>query len=201
MSETEPAGGEGVLPATGTAPGTVPGERRGGGPPAEAVQQPVAEEVFAAFYRGFVPTLVTFLVWQGASVHVAADLAQETMVKAYRNWPRIDHPQAWARRVASRELVRHLSAVEADPFAEVPEPTALLPRPDAAAALEQRHDILRLLAELPWRQRQVMAWTYDGYSPALIAEELGIEPAAVRASLKKARRALAARLADRRDER
>lgn len=58
-------------------------------------------------------------------------------------------------------------------------------------AWEQRHEILRLLAGLPPRQRQVLAWTLDGYTPAEIAEVLAITPEAVRASLMKARRALA----------
>ncbi|MFF2450858.1 sigma factor-like helix-turn-helix DNA-binding protein [Neobacillus sp. NPDC058068] len=37
----------------------------------------------------------------------------------------------------------------------------------------------------------------SGYSPSEIAEELGIEPAAVRANLMKARRAVALRMRDR----
>ncbi|MFJ6199127.1 sigma factor-like helix-turn-helix DNA-binding protein [Micromonospora sp. NPDC092111] len=36
-----------------------------------------------------------------------------------------------------------------------------------------------------------MAWTFDGYRPQEIADELDISPEAVRASLKLARRALA----------
>jgi RNA polymerase sigma factor (sigma-70 family) len=193
MSGPEPSTGEPALPGTAR-PGHL--DEPGGPHPL-----PVAsDEAFADFYRSFVTVLVRFLIWQGAPVQVAADLAQETMIKAYRNWPRIEHPRAWARRVASRELVRHTARTEA-PVACIPEPTSLLPRPDEALAWEQHHDLLQLLAGLPARQRQVMAWTYDGYSPSQIAEELGIEAATVRASLQKARRTLAARLADRGEER
>ncbi|MFM9596568.1 sigma-70 family RNA polymerase sigma factor [Streptomyces scabiei] len=71
----------------------------------------------------------------------------------------------------------------------------MLSSPNAAAEWEQQQDLLRLLADLPPRQRQIMAWKYDGHSPAEIAEELGISSETVRASLLKARRALAARLA------
>lgn len=39
-----------------------------------------------------------------------------------------------------------------------------------------------------------MAWTFDGYQPQEIADELDIRPDAVRASLKLARRALAEEL-------
>ncbi|MFY1698586.1 sigma factor-like helix-turn-helix DNA-binding protein [Solwaraspora sp. WMMA2101] len=79
----------------------------------------------------------------------------------------------------------------------VTEPELLSPLLSASAdisAWEQRHDVIRLLAILPWRQRQVMAWTFDGYQPQEIAVELEITPEAVRASLKLARRALAEHL-------
>lgn len=152
---------------------------------------------FEAFYQEFTPTLVGFLIRQGARLAIAAEITQETMIKAFRKWAEIDNPQAWARRVASRDLVRHVSRAEADLCEEVPEPSPLLSSPDAAAAWEQQQDLLRLLADLPPRQRQIMAWKYDGHSPSEIAEELGISPETVRASLLKARRVLAARLQQR----
>jgi RNA polymerase sigma factor (sigma-70 family) len=61
-------------------------------------------------------------------------------------------------------------------------------------ALEQRYDVLRLLDKLPPRQRQVLAWTYEGYTPTEIAEELRLTPEAVRANLYKARQAAAAHM-------
>jgi RNA polymerase sigma-70 factor (ECF subfamily) len=149
---------------------------------------------FSAFYREFVPTLVAFLVWQGARLPDAADIAQETMTRAYRDWEHIETPSGWARRVASREYARRIASIAEDPVSEMPDTNPLL-RPGAdVAAFEQRHEVLRLLALLPPRQRQVMAWTYDGYTPMEIAEELKIEPEAVRSSLRKARRTLARHL-------
>lgn len=71
----------------------------------------------------------------------------------------------------------------------------LAPRTDIDA-LEQRHTVLRLLNRLPPRQRQVMAWTYDGATPTEIAQALRITPEAVRASLKKARATLRQLLED-----
>ncbi|MEU4344397.1 sigma factor-like helix-turn-helix DNA-binding protein [Nocardia sp. NPDC023852] len=63
------------------------------------------------------------------------------------------------------------------------------------AAWEQRHDILRVLRELPPRQRQVMAWTLADYTPTEIASILPpLTPEAVRSSLRRARRNLAIRL-------
>jgi RNA polymerase sigma factor (sigma-70 family) len=152
-------------------------------------------EGFSEFYRQFVPSLVAFLMWQGASLPDAADVAQETMIQAYRHWSMIDHPQAWVRRVASRMLTRRAATI-AEPVEQIGQRTALLPAPTNVTMWEQRHDVLRALSRLPSRQRQVMAWTLDGYRPSEIAEELRITPEAVRSNLKKARRALTAYLAE-----
>lgn len=150
---------------------------------------------FAAFYREFISRLTGFLVWQGAPIAVAADLAQDTMVQAYRSWNRIANPPAWTRRVASRALVRHISRVEDDELVDqISENSALLPARDVLAEWENRQYLLKLLADLPTRQRQVLAWYVDGYEPSEIAQELDILPTTVRANLLKARRAVAASL-------
>ncbi|WP_422733884.1 RNA polymerase sigma factor [Micromonospora sp. WMMD558] len=149
---------------------------------------PLDVAAFSAFYRTEVKPLVNFLLWMGAGLADAADIAQETMIEAYRNWSSIQHPRAWTRRVASRQYGRRRYGHETT---TEPEDLPLLPANADITAWEQRHDVLRLLATLPWRQRQVMAWTFDGYQPHEIADELDITPQAVRGSLKLARRALA----------
>src|SRR5690606_29875874 len=86
-------------------------------------------------------------------------------------------------------LIRAITEVREEPAEQVPEPTPLLPHPDAAMDWELRHDLLPLLRTLPPRQRQVLAWTLSGFTPAEIAAELRMTSNAVSASLKKARRA------------
>jgi RNA polymerase sigma-70 factor (ECF subfamily) len=71
-----------------------------------------------------------------------------------------------------------------------------LPTVTNVEAWEQQHEVLRLLKHLPPRQRQVLAWTFDGYTPSEIAEELAINSEAVRSSLKLARRTLAAAIGE-----
>lgn len=159
--------------------------------PSQAPARSALDEEFSSFYRDNIRKLVGFLVNHGASVHVAADIAQDTMSKAYRRWSEIEQPRAWIHTVASRALVRHVSDIHEEPAEQVPEPTSLLPNPDAAAAWETQQDTLRMLKSLPMRQRQVLAWTLSEYTPAEIAEQLGMTPEAVRSSLKKARRAAA----------
>lgn len=172
----------------------IPRDPPGGSAVAPALVQSDTDAAFSAFYRRFVPTLVAFLVWQGGRLPDAVDITQETMIKLYQRWSEIRHPESWARRVASRELVRRTASVEEDLVDDPPERSSLLPALTSVEAWEQRHEVLCLLDGLPPRQRQVLAWTLDGYTPAEIADELKITPEAVRANLMKARRALAEHL-------
>ncbi|EIV96338.1 RNA polymerase sigma factor [Frankia sp. QA3] len=167
------------------------------GPVAGELAGPSATKVaeFSIFYRAFVPKLVNFLVWQGVRPADAAEIAQDTMTMAFRDWDRIRHPEAWTRRVASRAYVRRIASLPEDLVVDVPEPTSVLVRDsNSLDAVVERHEVLRLLALLPPRQRQIMAWHCDGYTPAEIAEELGMNSGAVRANLYKARRTLASQI-------
>jgi RNA polymerase sigma-70 factor (ECF subfamily) len=181
MSEDEVTGG-GDLPAAS------PSTARWGALYQQGRRQWTVDQEFSAFYRSTVRMLVAFLVNHGANVADAADIAQATMVKAYQRWDEIQHPRPWVYTVASRALVRKISDVREDLVEEVPEPTSLLPRPDEVGEWECRQEALRVLEGLPARQRQVLAWTFSGFTPSEIAEQLHISPEAVRASLKKARR-------------
>ena len=149
-------------------------DRAGGsGDPCKGAKRDAA---FITFYRQFVPTLVAFLTWQGARLPDAADAAQETMIKAYQWWDRVDNHEAWARRVALRAWMRRPVDLGAEPVGEVPEPNPLLRNAAGVTAWEEQHEVLRVLGLLPHRQRQVLAWRFDGYTPTEIAEELEISP-------------------------
>jgi RNA polymerase sigma factor (sigma-70 family) len=153
------------------------------------------EQQFNQFYRLFTPRLVRFLMWHGASLHLSADVAQEAMRRAYDNWETIKRPEAWVRVVAGRELVRHQIDQRLEtPVGHIPETPVLLADPDAVS--EEFESVLKLLRDLPIRQRQVMAWTYDGFSIQEISEILKISEEAVRGSLYKARKSLAFRLSE-----
>ncbi|BCL17868.1 RNA polymerase sigma factor [Micromonospora sagamiensis] len=166
-------------------PGTTPQRHRD-------VLSPATVAAFSAFYRNEVGRLVAFLVWQGASVADAADVAQETMRRALEQWDTIRSPGPWTRRVASREYARRMAGLVELPTDDLADRTPLLRASvSEIAAWEAGQEELRLLGHLPSRQRQVMAWTLEGYQPGEIAEQLNMTPEAVRSSLLKARRALA----------
>ncbi|MCL7430354.1 RNA polymerase sigma factor [Streptomyces sp. YS415] len=190
MSSHDPADSADRHAAAPAPPGP-PGQRH------HARQQ--TDDEFSAFYRENIRPLTGFLINHGAAVQVAADIAQEIMTDAYRNWDRITHPKAWVHKAASRALVRKIASVE-EPVGEVAEPTSLLPRPDAIAEWEAQHDALPLLRSLPMKQSQVLAWTLAGFTPTDIADHLGLPAENVRANLKKARRAAAAYLRAREEE-
>jgi RNA polymerase sigma factor (sigma-70 family) len=152
---------------------------------------------FPDFYRQHLPGLMAFVMWLGAGADDAADIAQEAMIRAYKGWGRIEHPRAWVRTVASREYCRRIAECYDEPVAEI---SHHLLHADAADADEagllgkEQALVLEVLRLLPYRQRQVMAWVYDGYTPAEIAETLGLDSGTVRGSLHKARETLKRRL-------
>jgi RNA polymerase sigma factor (sigma-70 family) len=173
-------------PLTGATAGSLPAES-----PEPSSETQGAEDEFGRFYREHFSRLVAYLVYQGAAVHLAADLAQDAMAAAWRRWAEVTMPRAYVYKVAGRAYTRRALEEPELLAGEVPEPSAALPRPGEAEAWLQQQQVLRVLRALPPRQRQVLALTVDGWAPAEIADMLGIEPDAVRASLMKARRGAA----------
>jgi RNA polymerase sigma factor (sigma-70 family) len=145
---------------------------------------------FDEFYRRFVPSLVAFLVWQGARFVEAADIVQEIMCRVCQEWAKINQPMTWARTAASQELARRIASLEDDTDRQLFARNSLVPESFDGEIWGSRHEVLRMLDRLSSRQRQVMAWTLEGYSPAEIASELHLDFDVVRANLAQARRTL-----------
>lgn len=148
---------------------------------------------FSKFYMENVPRLVAFLVCRGVSVIDAADCVQETLIDALPPvWATLEYPYAWCRRVAHRKSCELAQRRREPPVAD-PE---LAGSPLVAAGIdvayfEADHEFLRWLAQLSsGKQREVLAWTYDGATPAEIATALGMNPATVRSTLRNARATL-----------
>jgi RNA polymerase sigma-70 factor (ECF subfamily) len=147
---------------------------------------PGSEQEFACFYREQFRGLVGYLLYQGAQLHLAVDLAQDAMITAHQRWNTIRSPRAYVYKVAYMAFLRRdLTEL---PTEEVPEQSSVLPHPEEAEAWLQKHQVIEMLRALPPRQRQVLALTLDGWSPADTADLLGIASQAVRSSLKQARR-------------
>lgn len=149
-------------------------------------------EEFSAFYVQAAPRLVSFLVWQGAPLADAADCAQDALAQCFKRWASIENPTAWCRHVALR---LHHGRVRArgleqstDALEDVGRPLVI--HDSDLDEAEDRHTLLQMLQTLPPRQREVVAWTYEGATPTEIARTLNVSPETVRSSLRKARELL-----------
>ncbi|MCX5215576.1 sigma-70 family RNA polymerase sigma factor [Kitasatospora sp. NBC_00240] len=152
-------------------------------------------KAFSAFYRAKIKLLTGYLITLGAPPALAAEFAQDCMLELLKRWTTVPYPRAYVYKIAGQMWARRFARVSLEePVEELPEPTSLVPRPDALAEFETRHDVVRALRELPPRQRQVLALTLQEFTPTEIAEQLDLDPATVRAHLWRARRAVSARV-------
>lgn len=148
-----------------------------------------ARTEFEGFYREDLPKLVVFLVLHGVRPEDAKDVAQVTMTRAWQLWQEIRRPRAWVRTVAYREWIRWSVTLE-EPRQQVMEGSLLLQAQADQNEWETRHQVITAVRSLPPRQRQVVAWALDGFTPAETAHALNMKPEAVRGSLKLARQTL-----------
>ena len=148
---------------------------------------------YETFFRAEYPKMVALALGVTGDREVAAELAQEGLLRAFRAWGEVaglERPGAWLRRVVTnlaiderRRRSRRLPA-RADLGVASVDPV----EPEA-------DDWLRAVRSLPDRQRAVIALHHvDGLPIAEVAEVLGIAPGTVKSSLDKARRKLARRL-------
>jgi DNA-directed RNA polymerase specialized sigma24 family protein len=137
---------------------------------------------FADYYRWHYPRLVAFLYVLGASVHEAADVAQQVLAELSRQWEHVATRRAWTCSAAMRLL-----AQQRERRAGV---RSHLVRTVDEAAWPAEHELVRRIWALPPRQRQVIAWKLMEFPPGEIATELRLSPEAVRGDLASARKAL-----------
>jgi RNA polymerase sigma-70 factor (ECF subfamily) len=131
----------------------------------------------------------------------AEDLAQETLLRAWRNRQKLRDPRAarvWLLRIATNLWTDHLRRSQYRPQLLESEP--FCPRPTAIENSSERENVGRALAamdQLPPRQRQVLYLvSCEGLSLAEVSEILEIEPSAVKANLSLARKEMRRRLSD-----
>lgn len=137
------------------------------------------------FYLTFLPHLIAFLVTAGAPPDQALGIAQTTMIKLWRCWDDVSEPKHFARSSAFRLL--KTGALDG----LILEGSVLRTRASDITGAESPHmDFLSHLNELRVSERDVIAWSVEGYTPAQIASQLKINPKTVQADLASARRKL-----------
>lgn len=149
---------------------------------------------FDAFYRAEQPRMVALAIGLTGVPEAARDLAQESLLKAYRAWDSVsvlDRPGAWVRRVTiNASMSWHRSnRRESEARARLGgEPSTMLPESES-------DHFWSVVRGLPERQRAVIALYYlDDRSIADVAASLDIAEGTVKATLYQARATLAAAL-------
>lgn len=153
------------------------------------------EPDFEQFVQMERSALIWFLMSRyQASAHDAEEAAQTALLRAWQRWSTIDNPRAWVQVVAGNEYAQSAARQAAHRTCELDEDILKqmdAPHtPSAAERIvlsEQEQLICDELAKLPPTQRLVAELRYQGHSNSEIADQLGVDPSAVRHNMKRAR--------------
>ncbi len=138
------------------------------------------DEEYAEFARGAAPRLLKAAWLICGDPHQAEDLVQSAMVKVYLRWSRLREgsPLAYARRCL---LTTHI-----DTYRRTGRETSVADIPDLGShdrSWDDTDEVVRLLATLPLRERQVVVMRhYAGLPEAHVADLLGISIGTVKSS-------------------
>jgi RNA polymerase sigma-70 factor (sigma-E family) len=148
------------------------------------------DEEFGEFMRNRASLLHQSAYLLCGDWHLAHDLVQDTLVKAYEHWPRVrqaDSPDAYVRRILLNEARgrwrRRERTVAVARFPAGREPVA----PDATDEVARRAGLLQALHTLPLRQRATIILRYvEGMSERETAAVLGCSEGTVKSQSARA---------------
>lgn len=147
----------------------------------------MSDEELTAFCRTQYPRLVGILGLYCGRRAVAEELAQETLARVWRRWPKVhhlDHPEAWAQRVAinlANSYFRRLLAEARAGRRMIPSPETEPDAPESALVLRAE------VSRLPRRQREaVILHYYLDLDLAEVADRMGASVPAVKSLLHRA---------------
>ncbi|HET7012965.1 MAG TPA: SigE family RNA polymerase sigma factor [Streptosporangiaceae bacterium] len=120
--------------------------------------------------------------------HLAEDLAQDTLVKAYQHWGRVsraDNPDAYVRRILLNEARQRWRRRDRDlPVAAFGAEPVIL---DGTEAIARREGLLQALLTLPFHQRATVVLRYlEGLSERETAEVLRCSEGTVKSQASRA---------------
>ncbi len=142
---------------------------------------PTRDAEFAEFVNAASPSLSWTAFLLTGDRHTAADLVQEALIRTYLAWRKVRHGDATA--YARRTLVN----LNIDQWRRrTPMPVEQVDRADsrnAEGAVDDRDELVRMLAGLPAQQRRVLVLRYFNDLPeAEVAGLLGISLGAVKSA-------------------
>ncbi|WP_055490680.1 RNA polymerase sigma factor [Streptomyces sp. TP-A0356] len=154
---------------------------------------------FTEFYASEVRRIVLFVYKNGATWDDAWDATQNAFAEAFQRWDGIDYPAKYVRRTALRNYRAQRQRSDEDVRRATEAEWCYLPSFDQLKILDEEKEVIDAIAQLPERQREVMAWHYDGFSISEISELLSVDASRVRSNLHLARKKLKEALNDNRD--
>lgn len=159
------------------------------------VRQPVD---YDRFYASTYPALCRLAFVLTGSSATSEDLAQETMVRAYRSWTKVsvlESPLGWCRRVLMNLVFSRTRKLRSEAAIRVRLGARQAAAHDEGWLADSDREFWAAVRSLPRRQAQVVALRYGAdLSGVEIAEQLGLDAASVRSYLHQARRQLATSL-------
>ena len=148
-----------------------------------------SDEEFSAFVRRRSGALHRTAYLLCGDWHLADDLVQESLAKAFRHWKRVqraDNPDAYVRKVLVNEYNRRWQTTR-DVALRPDEGNRGDVASDPADAVALRADLLEALLQLPPRQRATVVLRYlDGLSERETAAVLGCSAGTVKSQTSRA---------------
>ena len=147
---------------------------------------------FDDFVSARLASLVRYATVVTWDPHLAEDITQNVLVRAHPRWGRIgglDAPEQYLKRMIVNEFLswRRRRAARSVPLESEALAGIMPPAPDPTAPRDDRDAMLRLIAELPPRQRAVIALRfYEDLAVEQIADILGCREVTVRTHLSRA---------------
>jgi RNA polymerase sigma-70 factor (sigma-E family) len=139
---------------------------------------------YEEFARTRLPALLRYAVMLTGDPHTAADIVQDTMVRAHLKWRRVSaaqSPEAYVRQMVTNAFLDWRGGSWLRRVVLRDRPVEPPPVADPAQQSAERDRIWRLLAGLPRRQRAVLVLRYyEDLADADIAEMLGCTVGTVR---------------------
>jgi RNA polymerase sigma-70 factor (sigma-E family) len=142
---------------------------------------PRQDAEYTAFVRAASGSLTRTAWLLTGDADLAAELVQEALVKTYWAWRRVRHGEAsaYARRVLVNLNIDRWRRRPATPSEDLDRAVPSL----AEQVIDDRDEVLRMLATLPPQQRRVIVLRYyNDLSEADVADHLGISVGAVKSA-------------------
>jgi RNA polymerase sigma-70 factor (sigma-E family) len=148
-----------------------------------------AEQDFRAFVQGMATPLHRMAVLLCGDWHLADDLVQEALAKAYSNWRKVqraDNPSAYVRRILINESRRHWRR-QGNVTPRAAADLAGIAVPDLSDGVANRAELVQALQTLPLRQRATVVLRFlEGLSERETAAVLGCSEGTVKSQTSRA---------------